>query len=75
MAEITHCEYCGRQIKGQPEIRVLRGKKHVLCSDFCFRLFFYEVPTITFEALQEMYRLRCVSVKAPDFRTLVYKED
>ena len=69
------CEYCGRPIKGEPTIKTLRGQKHVFCTEFCFRLDFYEVPTITYEDLQKMYALRCVSVKSPDFQTLVYKED
>jgi len=56
------CEYCGRPIKGEPEIRVRRGKKHIYCSEFCFRLHFYDVPTISYEDLQEFYRLRAVSV-------------
>lgn len=63
MSKGQQCEYCGRPITGEPEIRVRRGKKHVYCSEFCFRLDFYDVPTITYEDLQEMYRLRCVSVK------------
>ncbi len=57
------CEYCGRPIKGEPEIVVRRGKKHVYCSDFCFKLHFYDAPTITYEDLQNMYKLRCVSVR------------
>ena len=57
------CEYCGRPIGDNPEIKILRGVKHVYCSDFCFKLYFYDVPTISYEDLQEMYKLRCVSVK------------
>jgi len=63
MAESKKCEYCGRLIIGEPELKILRGVEHVYCSDFCFKLDFYEVPTISYEDLQEMYRLRCVSVK------------
>ena len=54
MSEAGKCEYCGRPIKGEPEIVVRRGKKHIYCSD---------APTITYEDLQKMYELRCVSVK------------
>ncbi len=57
------CEYCGRPIKGDPEVRVLRGVKHIYCSDFCFKLHFYDAPTISYDDLQHMYDLRCVSVK------------
>ena len=57
------CEYCGRPIIKEPEVKVLRGVKHTYCSDFCFKLDFYDVPTITYEDLKEMYRLRCIPVK------------
>jgi hypothetical protein len=57
------CEYCGRPIQGEPEIKVLRGVKHTYCSDFCFKLHFYDAPTISYHDLQNMYKLRCVSVK------------
>jgi len=60
---VIHCEYCGRPIKGEPEIRVRRGKEHIYCSDFCFKLHFYDAPTITDEDLQKMYALRCVPVR------------
>jgi ribosome-binding protein aMBF1 (putative translation factor) len=61
MAE--RCEFCGRPIKGDPEIVVRRGKIRIYCSDFCFKLHFYDAPTITYEDLQNMYKLRCVSVR------------
>ena len=57
------CVYCGRPITGEPEIVVRRGVKRIYCSDFCFKLHFYDAPTITYEDLKEMYRLRCVPVK------------
>lgn len=61
------CEYCGRPIKGEPEIKVLRGNRHTFCSDFCFRLHFYNVPTITYDDLQKMYSMYCVSIPAKDY--------
>lgn len=63
MSKSENCEYCGRPIMGEPEIVTRRGKKHVYCSDFCFKLHFYDVPTISYEDLQKMYELRCVTVK------------
>ncbi len=63
MLQTENCEYCGRPIKGESEIRIRKGKKHVYCSDFCFKLHFYDAPTISYEALQSMYSLRCISVK------------
>jgi len=75
MANVEKCEYCGRLIKGDPTIKVLRGEIHTFCTEFCYRLYFYDVPDMSFEDLQKMYALRCISIKAPDFRTLIYKED
>jgi len=63
MSASGRCEYCGRPIKGEAEIKILRGVKHTYCSDFCFKLHFYDAPTISFEDLQNMYKLRCVSLK------------
>jgi hypothetical protein len=63
MTKATNCEYCGRPIIGEPEVKILRGVEHIYCSDFCFKLDFYDAPTISYEDLQEMYKLRCVSVK------------
>jgi hypothetical protein len=71
MNKKTQCEYCGRPIKGEPEIRVRRGIKHVYCSDFCFRLDFYDVPTITYADLQKMYSMYCVSVPAEDYHKIL----
>jgi hypothetical protein len=62
------CEYCGRPIKGKPTIKNLRGKQHTFCTAFCFRLFFYDVPTITYEDLKKMYSFYCVSVPLQDFQ-------
>jgi ribosome-binding protein aMBF1 (putative translation factor) len=50
MAKKENCEYCGRPIKGEPEIKILRSVEHVYCSDFCFKLDFYDAPTLTFGA-------------------------
>ncbi|MEM0488172.1 MAG: hypothetical protein ABIM21_00550 [candidate division WOR-3 bacterium] len=60
------CEYCGRPIKGNPEVRIRRGVKRIYCSEFCYRLHFYNVPRITYEDLQRMYSLRTISVKLPE---------
>ena len=57
------CEFCGRTIIGEPEIVVRRGKKRIYCSDFCFKLHFYDAPGMSYEDLQNMYKLRCVPVK------------
>ena len=67
MSKKIQCEYCGRPIKGQAEIRVRRGIKHTFCTEFCFRLYFYDVPTITYSDLQKMYKMYCVSVPAEDY--------
>jgi hypothetical protein len=71
MSDIIRCEYCGRSIKGDPVIKVLRGKKHIYCTEFCFRLCFYSVPAITYEDLQKMYKMYCVSVPAQDYHNIL----
>ena len=75
MNDSSQCEYCERPIKSDPVIKILRGKEHVFCTEFCFRLYFYDVPRITYEDLKKMYELRCVTVKAPDFHTLIVESN
>ena len=74
MTEIGRCEFCDRPIKAGPIIKKLRGKEHVFCTEFCFRLYFYDVPKISYDDLEKMYELRCVTVNPPDFRSLVVKD-
>ena len=75
MNNSSQCEYCERPIKFDPVIKILRGKEHVFCTEFCFRLYFYYVPKITYEDLKKMYELRCVTMKAPDFHTLIVESN
>jgi hypothetical protein len=63
MDRVEQCEYCGRLITVEPEVKILRGVEHRYCSDFCFKLHFYDAPTISYEDLQKMYKLRCIPVK------------
>jgi hypothetical protein len=71
MSDKVQCEYCGRPIKGEPVNKVLRGKKHVFCTEFCFRLSFYKIPGMSYADLQKMYSARCISVPVPDFSKLI----
>ena len=75
MTESINCEYCNRPIIHEPVKKILRGNWHTFCTEFCFRLFFYDVPAISYDDLKKMYELRCVDVKPPDFRSLVVEED
>ena len=74
MTDSVQCEYCERPILADPVKKILMGKEHIYCTEFCFRLDFYDVPTITYLDLQKMYELRCVTVEAPDFRTLIVED-
>ena len=74
MSDVGQCEYCDRPIKADPRIKILRGKEHVFCTEFCFRLSFYDVPRISRNDLEKMYELRCVTMRVPDFRTLIVED-
>ena len=74
MTDTGICEYCLRPLKTNPVKKKLRGQEHIFCSEFCFRLSFYDVPRITFEDLNKMYELRCVTMEVPDFHTLVNED-
>jgi hypothetical protein len=71
MNSSNKCEYCDRPIKGEPEIKTLRGTEHIFCSEFCFRLFLYSAPNITYEELKKMYALRFIPIYAPDLHELI----
>jgi len=68
---MAKCEYCGRMIKGELVKKVLRGKRHVFCTEHCFRLYFYKIPKFD---LEMMYSLFTASVSVPDFQTLIEEE-
>ena len=74
MTDVGQCEFCDRPLKSTPVIKALRGKTHVFCSEFCARLSFYDVPGMSFNDLKKMYELRCVTMKPPDFRTLIVED-
>ena len=65
------CEYCGRTIRRDPVKKVLRGKRHVFCTEMCFRLWFYNIPKFD---LERMYSLYTMSVSVPDFQELIEGE-
>jgi hypothetical protein len=79
MSKKDTCEYCSRIITSEPVNKLLRKKRHIFCSEFCFRLYFYNAPTISYEELQKMYSYYCVSLQAEDYhktvRELIVKED
>jgi hypothetical protein len=70
MTDAMHCEFCGRPLKGEPEKKVLRGKEYTFCTEFCFRLFLYDAPKMSFEELKSMYALRFISMNVPDLHEL-----
>ena len=47
------CEFCERTFEKGPYKRVLRGKRHIFCSESCFVLYHYKVPKFDME---QMYR-------------------
>ena len=75
MSGSLNCEYCSRPILQKAIEKTIRGKQYQFCTEFCFRLFIYDVPTISYNDLNEMYKLRCVDIKAPEFKTLIVEED
>ena len=68
MNQVLKCEYCSRIINDEPVIKSLKGENHTFCSAFCFRLFFYDAPKISYDDLQKMYSFYCVSIPVPDFQ-------
>jgi len=70
------CEFCERPLKGAPVEKVLRGKKHTFCSEFCYRLFFYKIPDMKYSDLKVMYAARAVDLVPQDMtKYLTIAED
>lgn len=73
MSNINQCEFCDRPLKGTPVQKVLRGKTHTFCSEFCFRLFFYKRPNMKYENIQKMYAVRTVNLVPQDMTKYLTK--
>jgi len=70
MTGSQQCEFCNRPIKQTPEIRMLRGKEHTFCTEFCFRLYFYNAPKCGYDDMKNMYALRFIPMEVPDLHYL-----
>lgn len=66
------CEFCGRPIKGEPVEKVLRGQKHIFCTEMCFRFHYWKVPKFD---LNPVYKKHSISVDVPDFRELIKEQE
>ena len=75
MSTVKQCEFCGRPMKKEPVQKVLRGKTHTFCSEFCFRLFFYKTPGMKYTDLQKMYAARAVDLVPQDMTVYLTKGD
>ena len=73
MGSVKECEFCGRPMKGTPVEKVLRGKTHTFCSEFCFRLFFYRIPNMKFSNVKNMYAARTVDLVPQDMTKYLTK--
>ena len=55
------CEFCERTFEKGPYERVLRGKRHVFCSESCFNLYHYKYPKFD---MDRMYSVSTYSIPA-----------
>jgi hypothetical protein len=49
------CELCGRTIKRETVEKVLRGKKHIFCTESCFNLYFYNIKNFNYDRVYSRY--------------------
>lgn len=73
MSNTKQCEFCDRPLKGTPVQKVLRGKTHTFCSEFCYRLFFYKTPNMKYSDIQKMYAARAVNLVPHDMTQYLTK--
>ena len=71
----NQCEFCDRPIVGEPVRKVLRGKAHTFCSEFCFRLYFYKAPNMKYSDVLNMYKERTVDIVPQDMTRYLTKGD
>jgi hypothetical protein len=70
MSDTKQCEQCGGPIWGEPTSKVLRGKKHVFCSEFCYRLYFYKIPGFSWDDIQGKFYAQFDSVPDLNLREM-----
>lgn len=66
------CDYCERTFEKGAVSKVIRGKKHTFCSEYCFILHFWKIPKLDHDAMYKMY---CpISFSIPDIRELIEED-
>ncbi|MBW2029248.1 MAG: hypothetical protein JRH06_06935 [Deltaproteobacteria bacterium] len=67
----TECYYCKRLFEKGPVVKIIKGKRRVFCSEYCYVLHRHRVPGYDME---RTYSVIAKSFQVPDFRELL-KED
>ena len=49
------CNYCQRTFEKGPVKKIMRGKRHTFCSEYCYVLYFWKIPRLDHEAMYKMY--------------------
>ena len=62
------CDYCGIEYEREPVVKVIRGKRHTFCSEYCFVLHHHGMPV---PDMVNCGGANSVLVKVPDFRELI----
>jgi hypothetical protein len=65
------CELCDRTIKRETVEKIIRGTKHIFCSESCFNLYFYNITNFDYKRLYSYY---CDSVPV-DIQRLLKEEE
>ena len=67
------CEYCGEVFQDNPTNKTIRGKKHIFCSEMCYRFHHYRVPKHDMKLVEGPETVRIHGV--PDFRVLIAEDE
>jgi len=62
------CYYCGRKFEKGSVLKLIKMKKRIFCSEYCYVLHHHKVPTYD---LERMYSGVAKSFQVPDFRELL----
>ena len=67
------CEYCGEVFQDDPTRKVIRGKRHIFCSEMCYRFHHYRVPKHDMQKVIGEGAVRVYGI--PDFGIFIDEEN
>lgn len=65
---LMKCDYCGQKFEKGGVEKIIRGERHIFCTECCYVLYHYKMPVLDMTNILGIRGRRLSSV--PDFRQL-----